>query len=436
LPTPPHPLRTDAGFLADVRGGKMTQEELRVKYKVSAGFIHSVKRDIPLSNTNPSASEETSIVSKSNLQSESSTSSDGTVSMTKIAERIIPLSEWLDDLRNDGHDPEDFVTSHGHSVYMQHTRAGATKVLYANKFSATKRKKAATLEATYSLANLYAQAGKEPRSRTIAPSEVLGTVIVVADWQIGKHGRRGGTPELLERLAAARAAVADELERRRPGRILILDGGDGIEGFESGGDPAFTNDLSLPDQLDCYGTELYKFVELANGFAPVEVGAVPSNHAAWRRGKQNLGKPSDDFGLFVHRQVGKVTAAAGIDAEWSFPSDYDESLCVDFCGTPIGIVHGNQFAPGKAIDWWQAQAFGDQAVSRADVMVSAHYHSFGAGVAGQNPFTKRERMWLGAPTLDSGSDWYRNIKGRDSLPGTMIFNVTERGFDLSSLTIV
>ena len=69
-------------------------------------------------------------------------------------------------------------------------------------------------------------------------------------------------------------------------------------------------------------------------------------------------------------------------------------------------------------------------------MVTAHYHSFGAGVAGQNPFTKRERMWLGAPTLDSGSDWYRNIKGRDSLPGTMIFDVTEDGFDLGSLKIL
>src|SRR5690606_1618917 len=113
--------------------------------------------------------------------------------------------------------------------------------------------------------------------------------------------------------------------------------------------------------------------------------------------KQNLGNPSEDFGLFTHRQVRKVVDAAQISAAWHAPDEWDESLCVDFMGTPIGLVHGNQFGPGKAIDWWQGQAFGGQAVAKADVMVTAHYHSFGAGVAGQNPFTGRERMWLGAP---------------------------------------
>lgn len=35
------------------------------------------------------------------------------------------------------------------------------------------------------------------------------------------------------------------------------------------------------------------------------------------------------------------------------------------------------------------------------------------------------------------SEWrYRNIKGRDSLPGTLIFEVDENGFDLGSLRII
>jgi hypothetical protein len=286
------------------------------------------------------------------------------------------------------------------------------------------------------LEQLYRVAAEVPLGRVQDQDDDRATVIVVSDWQIGKTGRRGGTPELLARLEDSRRKVRKELEARRPNRILVLDGGDGIEGFESGGDPAFTNDLSLPDQIDAYTTELFKFIRLADGYADTEVGAVPSNHAAWRRSKQNLGVPADDFGLLAHRQVAKVAEAAGMDVAWHFPEPYDESLCVDFAGTAIGLVHGNQFAPGKAIDWWQGQTFGDQAATRADVLVTAHYHSFGAGVAGQNPFSKRERMWLGAPTLDSGSDWYRNIKGRDSLPGTMIFDVTAEGFDLSSLDIL
>jgi hypothetical protein len=198
----------------------------------------------------------------------------------------------------------------------------------------------------------------------------------------------------------------------------------------------FTNDLSLSGQLDTYGTELFEFINLAHAHAPVTVAGVPSNHAAWRSGRQNLGRPSDDLGLFMHKQVQKVTSAAGMSVDWVRPEDYDESVAVDFYGTRIGLVHGNQFNPGQAVSWWEKQTFGAQAAATADVLVHGHYHSFSAGVAGRNPSTGRERYCLGAPTLDNGSDWFRQVAGRDSDPGLMVFDVTERGFDLSSLTII
>lgn len=288
-----------------------------------------------------------------------------------------------------------------------------------------------------SLGHFYAEVEKSPAPDvTIRTRSERTTVVCLADWQLGKTGRRGGTKETLQRLQATRKALEELYTSRGPGQILLFDLGDGIEGFESGGDPQFTNDLSLPDQLDAYSTEMFKFVAQAYEFATVDVAAVPSNHAAWRRGKQNLGRPSDDFGLYVHKEVAKVAVASGYGVNWHFPEDYDESVCVDVLGTYVGGVHGNQFGPGKAIDWWQGQAFGSQASTRADVLVTGHYHTFGSGVAGINPFSGRERYWLGAPTVDNGSDWYRGLKGRDSLPGTLVFDVTESGFDLGSLTII
>lgn len=292
---------------------------------------------------------------------------------------------------------------------------------------------------THSLSHLYAEAKKHENTVIATESKVWqdrAIVVALADWQLGKTGRRGGTDGTLARLASTRSALAAIYAERKPSRIVLVDLGDGIEGFESGGDPQFTNDLSLPDQLDAYATEMFKFVIQAAQYAPTEVGAVSSNHAAWRRGKQNLGKPNDDFGLYVHKQVAKVVEETHYSATWHLPADYDESILIDVMGVPIGAVHGNQFGPGKAIDWWQAQAFGSQAITRADVLLTGHYHSFGAGVAGMNPFTDRERMWLGAPTVDPGSDWYRAIRGRDSLPGTLIFEVTPDGFDLGSLRII
>jgi len=429
------PLWDNPDFLNDCR--TMRSKAVREKWNVSAGLVADVRRGYRA----PRADEAAYTVGSGSVtlpsvtaQADESFSEDfkGNVNLAKTIDRVIPLTEWLDDLRARGYDPDDFTYSYSNSVWQ----SASGQPLYANKFSAVKKapKSGTDLAETFSLSHFYAEAAKIAEREYPKPvaRPGRGTVVVISDWQIGKTGRRGGTAELLARLEDARGKVAEELERREPQQILLLDGGDGIENFESGGNPMHTNDMSLPDQLDAYSTELLKFVRLCDQHAETQVGAVPSNHSAWRRGKQNLGRPSDDFGVYVHKQVAKHFD----DIQWHFPDEYDESLCVDFAGTPIGLVHGHQFSPGKAIDWWAQQAFGDQAVSRADVMISGHYHSFGAGVAGQNTFTGRERMWLGAPTLDSGSDWYRNVKGRDSLPGTMIFDVTEIGFDLGSLKIV
>jgi len=282
---------------------------------------------------------------------------------------------------------------------------------------------------------LYA-AAKSATPKSTPPYQERATVIVWADPQIGKTGSRGGTAELIERSQVIREKLDALLGERNPSAILIADAGDGIEGFESGGNPMFTNDLSLSGQLDTYGTELFEYINLAHAHADVTVAGIPSNHAAWRCGKQNLGRPSDDLGLFMHKQVQRVTDAANMNVSWVKPNKYDESVSVDFYGTRVGLVHGNQFGPGQAVTWWQKQAFGAQAAATADVLVHGHYHSFSASVAGRNPASGRQRYCLGAPTLDNGSDWFRQTQGRDSDPGLMVFDVTEDGFDLSSLTIL
>lgn len=417
-----YPPRTDLEakpeFWADLLNTELSRDAICRKWGASAGYV--TDRRQRLRDATGVTLPETS---------EISTNEDGTKTFQFIRHRPITLDDAREWIASTGDDPDHY------NIAIKAIAYGGDKS--SNKMSAWPKSGMALVK-SLKLPELYAEAEKRHAApKRVAPRSDRGTVIVLADWQIGKTGRRGGTPELLDRLKAARDKIADELERRRPSRILILDGGDGIEGFESGGDPQFTNDLSLPGQIGCYSTELFKFIRLAGGFAPLEIAAVPSNHAAWRRGKQNLGKPSDDWGLHVHAEVAKLVEAKGIEAEWSFPDAYDESICVDFMGTPIGLVHGNQFPPGKAVDWWTQQAMGDQAVARADVLVTAHYHSWGSGVAGQNPTTKRERYWVGAPTLDNGSDWYRNVRGRDSMPGTMIFDVdTRSGFDLASLAIV
>lgn len=352
---------------------------------------------------------------------------DGSASYVRFSETAWGYSDYREFIRSTGQDPDQVTFTWG---WTSNPAGG-----FWNKLNNV-RPVADGGGSLTSLTELYRVVESSEPWAMPYPKSGRATLVCLADWQLGKTGRRGGTKETLERLQATREKLSALYTEREPESILLFDLGDGIEGFESGGDPQFTNDLSLPDQLDAYSTELFKFVAHAHLVADTQVAAVPSNHSAWRRGKQSLGKPSDDFGLYVHKEVAKVATAAGYSVKWHMPEQYDESVAVDLLGTVIGGVHGNQFGPGKAIDWWQAQAFGSQAITKADVLITGHYHSFGSGVAGINPFSGRERMWLGAPTVDPGSDWYRAIRGRDSLPGTLVFDVTEDGFDLASLTII
>lgn len=353
---------------------------------------------------------------------------DGTSNYVRFSLRPWGYEDYREFIRSTGQDPDKVTFSWGWT-------SNATGDGFWNKLNNVRPVAAKAGAEDIDLPALYA-AAKQATPQPLQNGSDRATIVVWADPQIGKTGSRGGTVELIERSTLIRKKLEAVLFDRNPSQILIADAGDGIEGFESGGNPMFTNDLSLSGQLDTYGTELFEFINLAHQFAPVTVAGIPSNHAAWRCGKQNLGKPSDDLGLFMHKQVAKVTAAAGMDVSWVRPAEYDESVAVDFHGTKVGLVHGNQFGPGQAITWWQKQTFGAQAVATADVLVTGHYHSFGSGVAGRNPSTGRQRWWLGAPTLDNGSDWFRQVDGRDSDPGLMVFDVTPDGFDLSSLTIL
>lgn len=350
-----------------------------------------------------------------------------------------PVTDWTHIFQRFNLDPAEFaiVNNTVRCATWQQSKAledGTRDIvnLYSYRAQFTRKQDAVN---GVDLPALYA-AAKASSPKPLHNGSDRATIVVWADPQIGKTGSRGGTAELIERSTRIRQKLNALLDERHPAQILIADAGDGIEGFESGGNPMFTNDLSLSGQLDTYGTELFEYINLAHYFAPVTVAGIPSNHAAWRCGKQNLGKPSDDLGLFMHKQVAKVTDAANMDVSWVKPAEYDESVSVDFYGTKIGLVHGNQFGPGQAVTWWQRQAFGAQAAATADVLVHGHYHSFSASVAGRNPVSGRQRYCLGAPTLDNGSDWFRQVQGRDSDPGLMVFDVTPNGFDLSSLTIL
>lgn len=292
-------------------------------------------------------------------------------------------------------------------------------------------------EVRLDLPALYTASTRRPKTPLKATADDgRVTVVALSDVQAGKTGSRGGTPELIDRLVEKREKLARELKRRKPERTVLAEVGDLFEGFENVAAQQFTNDLSLAQQMDLAATEVYEFVTLMARHGHVDIVAVPSNHTAWRRGKNELGRPGDDLGLFVHKQVRKITTAARIDADWTIPAEHDESAALDIHGTRLGVTHGHRANPGKLIDWWAKQQHGGQPVGAADILLSGHYHSLTVMPTGRNPYTGKAKWWLQAPTLDNGSDWFRNQAGEDSDPGLLVFDITTDGFDLQSLTVI
>jgi hypothetical protein len=283
---------------------------------------------------------------------------------------------------------------------------------------------------------LYAEARRKPRTPIRGTADSRVTVVALSDVQAGKVDHRGGTPELIDRLAGMRERLAAHLKVRKPQATVLAEVGDLFEGFESGGNPMFTNDLSLAQQMDLAGTEVYRFIEVMQRHGRVDVVSIPSNHTQWRSGKQQLGRPGDDLGIFVHRQVEKLANAAGIDAHWTYPDMYNESVVIDVLGTGLGVVHGNQFNTGQAVTWWQKQQHGGMPTATADILLTGHYHHLTVIPSGRNPVTGKPKWWLQAPTTDNGSSWFRNVGAGDSDAGLLVFDITEDGFDLSSLTVL
>lgn len=341
---------------------------------------------------------------------------------------IREVSNHRDLLEQFGYDPAEFEIAGTVNSWRKEQADGSWLTSYFFKVQ--------PLEARLDLPALYATANRKPKPPIKATPSGRVTVVALSDVQAGKTGSRGGTPELIDRLTEKRALLAAELKRRRPSSTVLAEVGDLFENFNSGGNPMFTNDLSLAQQMDLAGTEVFEFIKVMHRHGRVDVVAVPSNHTSWRLGKAELGRPGDDLGLFVHKQVSRVTAAAGMDVQWTIPAEYDEAVTHDINGTRLGVVHGHRFRSGKAIDWWARQQHGGQPIGSADILLTGHYHHLTVIPSGRNPYTGRAKWWLQCPTLDSSSDWFRNASGDDSDPGLLVFDVTEQGFDLQSLVVL
>ena len=279
------------------------------------------------------------------------------------------------------------------------------------------------------LPTLYAQA---KRTKPVTPKPVQGKtfVILTADFQVGKSASRGGTQELVERIQSAYARIEAHLKKNRYERVIVLDGGDIVEGIENAASIAQlqSNDLSPMQQVDMAAALMWDLLKVTTKYAPVSYASVGSNHCQWRVSKQAVGKPGvDDWGIVILQQLRRLAVEVGLDVTFFIPQPHDESLTIDVFGDGfhiLGLAHGHQVnRPDSMQRWLEKQSFGRQPLAGFTVFCSGHFHHTRVEELGP-AHNGGSRFWVQGSTMDNGSDWYRLAGGSgDSQTGITAFEL-------------
>lgn len=285
---------------------------------------------------------------------------------------------------------------------------------------------------------LLSEASKKVKKPAKTVTHDRALVVLWSDLQVGKVDYRGGTEQLLERVQLMHDRLTEVVKREKPSRIVFADLGDTIENFDNAAREAqrISNDLSLMDQVDLATTLAWRTLShLASMVPHVTYASIGSNHCQWRVNGKQVGKATDDWGVFIGRQLARLASETGLsNIRFVEPQPHDESLAVDVFEDGfhvLGIIHGHQASrPDGIPTWWRQQAFGRQPVANASILVHGHFHHLRIQELGSVDRGDRmaSRYLVSASTLDNGSGWFRKISGEDSQPGLVTFAL-EKGVD-------
>ena len=261
-----------------------------------------------------------------------------------------------------------------------------------------------------------------PVARPLPAESKHGEVLNMADLQLGKVDKRGGTKETLAAIKVSLQSFTDRVSQRTPSVILINDGGDPIENIFNVPSQKYTNDLDLVAQIR---TARRVFAEAIRACAPLAEElvflSVPSNHGAARAGyKEQAGSTDADFGLDINYALEEqFEGRTGFEhVRFVRPEPLEETAVVDIAGNRIAVHHGHHSGgPLKHGDWWARQDHGRRPGWDADILIMNHFHTQNVGHSGDG------RWIVSCASREPGSTWYTNKTGEASAAGMTAFRV-------------
>jgi hypothetical protein len=335
-----------------------------------------------------------------------------------------PLSNWDDELREWGFDPDlyEVVEPVRFSTWQTYDE----RQLWAYKAQIRSKSGLTSVE----LDSLTAPVKRDRRKPAARPSGKYTLVVPLGDWQIGKDDGDGleGTVARIEQMFES---VLDRVTYLRKsgydiGKLLVLSLGDLGEGCNGHYEQqTFSVILDRRDQNKVVRRLARNaLMKWATEFEEVTVAAVAGNHGENRRGSKSFTTTNDNDDVAIWEAVAETLSVAPDlygHVKWLLPRG-ELSASLQVGGHIIGLAHGHQARSGDIGRWWQGQALGNCATADADILITGHFHHFKCTEVAKG------RWHFQVPAMDGGSDWFQESTGRGSTAGQVTFLLSNAGW--------
>lgn len=259
-------------------------------------------------------------------------------------------------------------------------------------------------------------------------------VLSINDIQLGQSYNGGSEATITQFYEFIRLAKLRIAELRLLGRnlthLVIIGGGDLVEGCVIYGNQSFSLDLNRKQQVEGIITLLlFAIDELAPLFQNVSVLASRGNHGEHRiSGKYTTLDDNDDTHVFEMCKLVLDRDPAMGHINWTIAqSEAGVATCV--FGWVLATTHGDIYAKGvtgatidkKAHNWLKNMALGGKKfglLGQADVLITHHFHHDKMSDWGAC-------LWRQTPSQDRGSPYFELATGEFSEPGMLTFVMTE-----------
>jgi predicted phosphodiesterase len=344
------------------------------------------------------------------VEQSSSFDGDGNYVQSRVLDRQPATPHELLELF--GHDTDRFALSG--PARVSHRELADGRVLSTYSYRLLERPQAVDIS------DLVSQVGKAKKHRENPAGGPHWFVFQAGDLQIGKRSRDGATEQIVERyLQSVDSAVQEFKFLRKLGidGIQISMPGDCLEGVVSqGGKNAWLTQETITEQTRIFRRLMLATVE---AFAPltdkVYLDVVNGNHDEAQRQWNTY--PGDGWAtecaIAVSDALTMNPDAYG-HVEVRVPDKWAGHMTVPVGDSIVTVAHGHQWSRNQGMRWWADQSLNKQNPAHAHVLQHGHIHTYELE-------TTRDRTRVSSPTLDCGSDWFREVRGGDSKRGCLVY---------------